>query len=123
MRSLVIGIAGGSGSGKTSVATRIAASVPASSVAILEHDSYYRDRPELSYEERCRLNFDHPDALETELLVRHLALLRAGQSVEIPVYDFKTHRRSASSIWLSPKPILVVEGILVLVDERLREAL
>ena len=123
MRSLVIGIAGGSGSGKTTVATRIVGSLPASQVAIVEHDSYYRDRPELSYAERCLLNFDHPDSLETELLVEHLAMLRQGRSVEVPVYDFKTHRRSASSLWLSPKPILVVEGILVFVDERLRDAL
>ena len=123
MRSLVIGIAGGSGSGKTTVATRIAESLLPGTAAIVEHDSYYRDRPDLSFEDRARLNFDHPESLETNLLVKHLTLLRSGSSVEVPVYDFRTHRRSSSSVWLSPRPILIVEGILVFVEERLREQL
>src|SRR5262245_11779604 len=116
MRSLVIGIAGGSGSGKTTVARRVAASRPAPSVTILEHDAYYRDRPDLSYDERCQLNFDHPDSLETELLVAQLVALRAGQPVEVPVYDFKTHRRSEERRRQHPTPVVILEGILVFVD-------
>ncbi|MDH5491206.1 MAG: uridine kinase, partial [Myxococcales bacterium] len=83
----VIGIAGGTGSGKTTVARRVAAAVPSALVSTLEHDAYYRDRRDLSYAERCELNFDHPDSLETELMVEHLTQLRAGQSVESPTYD------------------------------------
>src|SRR3954471_17229688 len=96
-RPLVMGIAGGSGSGKTTVAQRVAASLPAASVTIIEHDAYYRDRPDLTYDERCQLNFDHPESLETELLVQHLAGLRRGEPVAVPIYDFKTHRRAEKS--------------------------
>ena len=123
MRPLVIGIAGGTGSGKTTVAHRIAAVFPADGVTILEHDAYYRDRPDLSYEERCRLNFDHPDALETELLVEHLAALRDGRSANIPGYDFKTHRRRSEWRRVVPTPVIVLEGILVFVEETLRAQL
>jgi uridine kinase len=123
MRPLVIGIAGGSGSGKTTVARRIASSFPPSSVTLLEHDSYYRDRPDLSYEERCQLNFDHPSSLETELLVRHLIGLRDRESVDIPVYDFKTHRRRPESRRIDPTPVIILEGILVFVEPSLREQL
>ena len=123
MASLVIGIAGGSGSGKTTIAHKIAEAVPAESVSILEHDAYYRDRPDLTYEERAHLNFDHPDALETELLAQHLAELRAGRPIAVPAYDFKSHRRLAERRALAPTPIVVVEGILVLTDRRLRELL
>src|SRR5262245_45470595 len=100
MRPLVIGVAGGTGSGKTTVARRSAESLPPSDVTILEHDAYYRDRPDLSYEERCQLNYDHPSSLETELLVEHLAALRNGLPTSVPAYDFKTHRRR-------PEPRLV----------------
>jgi uridine kinase len=123
MGSLFIGIAGGSGSGKTTVAQRVAASLPAANVTILEHDAYYRDRADLSYDERCQLNFDHPDSLETELLVRHLAALRAGQAVDVPVYDFKTHRRSEKRRSQEPTRVVILEGILVFVDTALREQL
>lgn len=117
-----MGIAGGSGSGKTTVAERVAAALP-DSVTIVEHDAYYRDRLDLSYEERCQLNFDHPDSLETELLVEHLAALRRGKPVDVPVYDFKTHRRAEASRRLEATPVVIVEGILVFVEERLREQL
>ncbi|MEZ4451994.1 MAG: uridine kinase [Nannocystaceae bacterium] len=123
MASLVIGIAGGSGSGKTTIAHKIAEAVPAETVTILEHDAYYRDRPDLAYEDRAQLNFDHPDSLETELLALHLSELRAGRGVEVPAYDFKSHRRLAERRRVVPTPITVVEGILVLTDRRLRELL
>lgn len=121
MRSLVVGIAGGTGSGKTTVARRIAAALPETSVCTLEYDSYYRDRPDLSYEERSTLNFDHPDSLESELLIEHVRALRAGESIEVPAYDFKDHRRFRETRRLSPTPVIIVEGILVFVDERLRQ--
>jgi uridine kinase len=117
---LVVGIAGATGSGKTTVAQRLAADVP-ESAALLQHDSYYRDRADLTYEERCRLNFDHPDALDTTLLVEHLGQLRRGEAVGVPLYDFTTHRRLAETTRVEPARILIVEGILVLADARLRE--
>lgn len=119
--TFVIGIAGGTGSGKTTIAQRIAEAVPSEYVAVLEHDSYYRDLSHLSAEERTRVNFDHPDALETSLLIEQLKALKAGQTVGIPVYDFSTHTRGPTRRTLEPKPLLVVEGILVLSDARLRE--
>ncbi len=117
----VIGIAGGTGSGKTTIARRIAASVPAESVSTLEHDCYYRDRPDLTYEERCALNFDHPESLETPLLAQQLEALRAGDPVDAPIYDFKTHTRGDESRRVLPTPVIVVEGILVLAESSLRE--
>ncbi|MFO0616045.1 MAG: uridine kinase [Polyangiaceae bacterium] len=132
MRPLLIGIAGGSGSGKTTIAQRVRASLARSieksdpateSVVIIEHDAYYRDRDDLTYEERCQLNFDHPDSLETSLLVEHLKALREGQPVDVPLYDFKHHRRSTEKRRLGPTPAIIVEGILVFADAPLREQL
>jgi uridine kinase len=123
MRPLVIGIAGGSGSGKTTVAHRVIRALPPESVAILEHDAYYRDRPDLTYEERCQLNFDHPESLETDLLARHIQMLRSGEPAEVPIYDFKTHRRSETTRSVKPTPILIIEGILVFAEEVLRHQL
>ena len=128
MTSLIIGIAGGSGSGKTTVAQRVRSDLQASApareqVVIIEHDAYYRDRPDISYEERCKLNFDHPDSLETELLVEHLRSLRRGEAANVPVYDFKTHRRAAETRRVQPAPVVIVEGILVFADEGLRKEL
>jgi len=123
MRSLLIGIAGGSGSGKTTVAQRVADALPSSSVAMIEHDAYYRDRPELSYEDRCGLNYDHPGSLETGLLVEHLRKLRAGEPADVPVYDFTTHRRKPDRRLVRPTPVVIVEGILVFVEEALRAEL
>jgi len=123
MGVLTIGIAGGSGSGITSIAHKIAAAVPSYTVNTLEHDAYYRDRPDLSYDERCQLNFDHPDSLETQLLIRQLAELKQGSGVDVPVYDFKTHRRLPGARRVEPTPIVIVEGILVLVEPALRELL
>ncbi|MBK6516243.1 MAG: uridine kinase [Polyangiaceae bacterium] len=118
---LVIGIAGGSGSGKTTVANRVRAALPVEDVAILEHDAYYRDRPDLTYDERAQLNFDHPDSLETELLVEHVRALRRGEPVDVPLYDFKTHRRSQQVRCVKPTGVTIVEGILVFAEETLRK--
>ena len=123
MRPLILGIAGGSGSGKTTIAQRVTAALPASQVTILEHDAYYRDRPDLTYEERCQLNYDHPDALETELLVKHLEALRAGSAVEVPSYDFRTHRRASTVRTIEPTAVIIVEGILVFADDALKREL
>lgn len=122
MTPFIIGIAGGTGSGKTTIAQRIAGAVAEADVALIEHDSYYRDLSHLSAEQRQLVNFDHPDALDTELLVEHLALLRTGSAVTIPHYDFASHTRSGHADRLSPKPLVLVEGILVLADARLRAA-
>lgn len=120
MHCLVVGIAGATGSGKTTIATRLADGV-GTQVALLQHDRYYRDRPELTYEQCCELNFDHPEALETELMIEHISSLRRGEAIEMPVYDFTRHRRSAQTERIAPARVLIVEGILVLADARLRE--
>lgn len=123
MSATIVGIAGGSGSGKTTIARKISEALPPEGVAIIEHDAYYRDRQDLSFEERCSVNFDHPESLETELLVEHIIALKAGKPVEVPVYDFKTHRRTDEPRFVDRKPVIIVEGILVLVDARLRAEL
>lgn len=120
---LVIGIAGGSGSGKSTVADALASALPQGSVATLRHDHYYRDRPDLDLDQRNRVNYDHPSSLETSLLIEHLQHLKAGNAVEVPVYDFKTHRRKLETQRLEPAPVVIVEGILVFVDEHLRREL
>lgn len=120
-RPYVVGIAGGTGSGKTTVAESLERALPRSSVVRIQHDSYYRHRPELSPEEREQINFDHPDALDNELLIQHLDELRAGRRVQLPVYDFRAHLRSKQTVVAEPAPVLLVEGILTLVDPRLRE--
>ena len=119
----VVGVAGGTGSGKTTVSHSVVEALPADAVSIIQHDNYYRDRPDLDYEERCQLNFDHPESLETELLIEHLGQLRAGVGVDVPVYDFASHRRAKETTRVEPTPVLIVEGILVFVERRLREYL
>lgn len=121
--SLVIGIAGGSGSGKSTVADALASALPPGSVAMLRHDAYYRDRPDLDVEQRNRLNYDHPEALETSLLVEHLQHLKAGNAIEAPVYDFKVHRRREQTQRIEAAAVIIVEGILVFVDPHLRREL
>jgi uridine kinase len=118
--SFVVGIAGGTGSGKSTVAENLARALPAGTVAGVEHDWYYRDRSGIPFEQRLAINYDHPDAMETELLVDHLATLRQGRAVDAPQYDFRTHQRRAERRRVEPAPVLLVEGILVLADERLR---
>ena len=115
---LFIGIAGGSGSGKTTIAQAVTAAIPG--VAIVQHDSYYRHMPEMSLADRAQVNYDHPASLETELLVSHLQRLRDGQGFHRPVYDFTTHLRSEDTVTVEPAPVLIVEGILVLAEPELR---
>ena len=116
----IVGIAGGSGSGKTTVAHKIVEGLPASSVSTIQHDAYYRDRPDLDEAARAAVNYDHPDSLETVLLVEPLQQLRDGHAIQAPIYDFKTHRRSRSQTRVVPSPVIVVEGILVLAAPKLR---
>ena len=116
----MIGVAGGSGSGKTTVVRRIMESIGDDQVTLLEHDRYYRDRNDLRLEERASLNYDHPDSLETDLLVRHLHELRAGRPVEAPVYDFARHARQPMTIRADPRRAIIVEGILIFSDASLR---
>jgi uridine kinase len=118
---LVLGIAGGTGSGKTTVATKIVEKLPPGQAVMLQHDWYYRDNTHLNLEERKRVNYDEPAALENELLVAHIRALRAWQPVECPQYDFANHTRSAQTRSLSPHRILVVEGILLYAVPALRE--
>jgi len=116
----IVGVAGGSGSGKTTVARNIVEGLPTSVVSTIQHDAYYRDRPDLDDQARASVNYDHPDSLETSLLVEHLQRLRDGHSIRAPLYDFKTHRRSGSQLRVDPSPVIVVEGILVLAAPKLR---
>lgn len=117
---LVIGVAGGSGSGKTTVVRNIIDALGDGQVSVLEHDHYYRDHPELRLEDRAALNYDHPHALETDLLVKHVEALRAGQTVEMPTYDFARHARRTVTETIPPRPAIIVEGILIFTDAALR---
>jgi len=120
---VVFGVAGGTGSGKTTVARAILDQVGAEQVAYLPHDAYYRELAHLPADERARINFDHPDALETELLVEHVKELLAGNPIELPVYDFTTHTRTRETIRVEPAPIILVEGILIFSEPALREVM
>jgi uridine kinase len=118
---LVIGIAGGSGSGKTTVSQAILQRAGAEHVAYIQHDSYYKDLRALPPAQRATVNFDHPNSLETDLMVEHVRRLRNSQSVEIPTYDFTDHTRRKETQPLDPRPIILVEGILLYTDPRMRE--
>lgn len=118
---LVIGVAGGSGSGKTTVVRRIVDSLGPDAVTVIEHDRYYRNYPDLRLEERASLNYDHPNSLETDLLVHHLDTLRGGLGVEVPVYDFTRHARLERTDAMQPRRAIIVEGILILADAGLRD--
>jgi uridine kinase len=118
---VVIGVAGGSGSGKTTVVRRIVGSMGDDHVVVLEHDRYYHDHPELRLEERAALNYDHPDSLETELMVQHVLELRAGRPVELPTYDFARHARRQTTETVPARQITIVEGILIFADAALRD--
>jgi uridine kinase len=117
---MIIGICGGTGSGKTTVANRILESVSAEEVAFLQQDSYYRNLDEMPLDFRQAINFDHPDAIDNDLLVEHIKALKAGRAVDLPVYDFKRHTRLGETRRMEPRPITIVEGILVFADARLR---
>ena len=120
---ILVGVAGGSGSGKTTVARALAASFRAEQVQIVLMDSYYRDRAGVPFEERTRINYDHPDAFDEPLLVEQVQALKAGRAVEQPVYDFTRHERSAERVHVEPSRVIIVEGILVLAVETLRPLL
>lgn len=118
---LVIGIAGGSGSGKTTVANTILKQVGAENIAYLPHDAYYKDISLLPAAQRAQINFDHPDSLESELMARHIQTLRNWQSIELPIYDFTTHARTDETITVEPQAVIIVEGILIFAERALRE--
>ncbi len=118
---MIIGIAGGSGSGKTTIAAAVVESVGSDRVVFIQHDAYYRDLAHLEFEQRIQTNFDHPDSLETELLIEHLRMLREGHAIERPVYDFSNHVRTTETLRVEPEPVVIVEGILVLAEPKLRD--
>lgn len=117
---LVIGIAGGSGSGKTTLASLIIERVGKDKIAFLPHDAYYKDLSELPLNQRASINFDHPDSLDTNLLIKHILALKDNNRVDIPIYDFKTHSRTGKTIHIPPKPVIMVEGILIFGEPELR---
>ncbi|MGM0238472.1 uridine kinase [Enterococcus sp. AZ103] len=120
-RPIIIGVTGGSGSGKTSVSRAIYNHFPDHSIMMLEHDSYYKDQSHLSFEERLKTNYDHPFAFDTDLLITHLEKLLKYEAIEVPVYDYVNHTRSEATIVEEPKEVIILEGILILEDERLRD--
>jgi uridine kinase len=120
-KPIVFGVAGGTASGKTTVAEAILAAVGASQLAYLPHDAYYRDMIHLPLSERAKLNYDHPESLETELLISHVEQLIEGKSVEVPVYDFTEHRRTEQTRTVEPCPIILIDGILIFTNAELRE--
>ena len=117
---LVIGIAGGSGSGKTTLMKNLVADF-SDKITVLSHDNYYKRRDDLSYEERCQVNYDEPGAFDTSLMVYQLDQLRHGQAIDCPVYDFTVHNRSNETVQIVPKQVIIVEGILIFADEALRD--
>lgn len=121
MQPIIIGVAGGTGSGKTTVVREIIRTLGPNQVAVIHHDSYYRDAGHLPLADRADINYDHPDSLETELLVEHLHTLRAGGMVDVPVYDFTTHSRSTEVQRADVRKVIIVDGLLVLWDRHLRE--
>ena len=121
MNTVIIGIAGGSGSGKTTLTNRLWKQFGPDEVSVLNHDSYYKRHDELPYEERCKLNYDHPDSFDTPLLVEHLKALRAGQPVKVPIYDYSIHNRTDRTVTVYPAPVIIVEGILIFASPELCE--
>ncbi len=120
-KPVIIGVAGGSGSGKTTVCNRIFDYFAGKSIAMIEHDSYYRDQSDISFEERLKTNYDHPLAFDTDLLVEHLTKLVNHESIEVPVYDYTNHTRGEETILVEPQEVIIIEGILILEDKRLRD--
>jgi uridine kinase len=118
---LVIGIAGGTGSGKTTVANVILGRSDANRIAYLPHDAYYKDLKDLPIAQRDQVNFDHPNSLDTELLIEHIKELKTFKPIQMPVYDFKTHQRTNQTVRIDPQPVILVEGILIFADRELRE--
>jgi uridine kinase len=121
MEPVVIGVAGGTGSGKTTVAREILRRAGTDQISLIQHDAYYKDLSELPPAQRAMQNFDHPDALDNNLLIAHLQELKAGRTVDIPVYDFTTHTRTAETLRVEPRRVILVEGILLFADSALRQ--
>jgi uridine kinase len=121
VKRLVIGICGGTGSGKTTITERIISALSPESVLVLQQDHYYKDFPHLPLDQRAKQNFDHPDAFDTPLLVDHVRQLREGHAVERPVYDFTKHQRAADTVRLAPSPAMILEGILIFENKALRD--
>ena len=119
METILIGIAGGTGSGKTTLADKLVDSFGRDEVSILRHDNYYKRHDDMSYEDRCKLNYDHPDAFDTDLLCEHIKMLKAGQSIEMPVYDYTIHNRSDDTVTVTTAPVIVLEGILIFAEPEL----
>lgn len=119
MDTILIGIAGGSGSGKTTLANRLIEYFGENEVSLLRHDNYYKRHDDMTYEERTRLNYDHPDAFDTELLCRHIGELKAGRPVEMPVYDYSVHNRSDQTTTVLPNPVIILEGIMIFAEPEL----
>lgn len=117
---VIIGVAGGTGSGKTTVSRTIGDRVGFHRIAYVQHDNYYKDASHLPLEERARINYDHPDLLETELFITHLRALQAGQAVAVPTYDFSTYCRRTETVLVEPRPVILVEGILIFAEPALR---
>ncbi len=120
MEVLTIGIAGGTGSGKTTITRRIVKEF-GEDVSVIYHDNYYKAHDEMPYSERCKLNYDHPDAFDTALMIEHIKSLKAGESVLCPVYDYTVHNRSDKTVEICPAKVLIVEGILIFADKQLRD--
>jgi len=118
---LIIGIAGGTGSGKTTVVTKIIKELPSDEVCVISQDSYYKATDNLSYEERTKINFDHPRAIDFELIIKHLKKLKAGKTIDQPVYSFVTHNRTKDVVKTHPRKVIIVEGILIFNNEELRD--
>ena len=116
---MIIGICGGTGSGKTTIARRVIEAVGRENVILIEQDSYYRNLADMPLDERHQANFDHPDSIDSEMLMNHLKRLKSGDSIEMPVYDFKSHTRSDISDHIEPKPVVLVEGILIFSEPRI----
>ncbi len=121
MQPVVIGVAGGTGSGKTTVAREILKRAGTKQISLIQHDAYYKDLSDLPLAQRAMFNFDHPDALDNELLITHLKELKAGRAIEMPVYDFKTHTRTKQVQRVEPSRVILVEGILIFADKQLRD--
>ena len=117
---MLVGIAGGTGSGKTTLANTLIDDLEEKNTIFIPHDNYYKDRSHLPFSERKKVNYDHPDAFDTELLVSHLKKLQQGKKIKMPQYDYSTHTRIKNKIEIRPKPVIIIEGILVLADEKLR---
>ena len=119
MGPIVIGIAGGTGSGKTTLTRELRDHFGADEVSVIDHDSYYKRHDDLTYEDRCKLNYDHPNSFDTPLLIEHLKALKAGRAVEVPVYDYTVHNRSDRTVRVAPAPVIILEGILIFADQDL----